>query len=226
LKKWPFLRTPRLSSLSNLRLPSLSKLRFSRKKVGWGLTGTVVCILIYLLGIHPAVEATRNAETEIAQKKKVLLKFEEYLRNRKAVEEELDRATKRYEGIQQRLLPGDTPQLGAANLQEIIKQLSEKNGIIIRSFKILEPKEIDAFRKVSLQIDFNPTNSMLGLGQFMYDVEHHEKDLMISEMDLLVPNMRMPNNIQGNMVVSGLMKGTKTKEKGKEKEKEKGRKGR
>ena len=129
------------------------------------------------------------------------------------MEEELDRATKQYEGIQQRLLPGDTPQLGAANLQETVKRLSEKDGIGIRSFRILEPKEIDSFRKVSLQIDFNPTNQMLSLGQFIHDIEHQEKDLMISEMDLLVPNMRMPNNIQGSMVISGLMKGTKTKEK-------------
>ena len=175
--------------------------------------GIALSIIIYLLGILPTVEATRKAEEEIALKKKVLLKYEEYLHNRKVIEEELDRTVKRSEGIQQRFLPGDTPQLGAASLQEIVKRLSEKNGIGIRSFRILEPKEIDLLRRVSLQIDFNPTNSMLGLGQFMNDIEHHEKDLTISEMDLLVPNMRMPNNIQGNMVISGLMKGTKTKEK-------------
>jgi hypothetical protein len=39
---------------------------------------------------------------------------------------------------------------------------------------------------------------------------------MISEMDLLILNIRMPNQVQGSLVVSGLMKGTKTKEKGKE----------
>ena len=57
---------------------------------------------------------------------------------------------------------------------------------------------------------------MLGLGQFMSDIENHEKGLMISEMDLLVMNLRMPSNIQGNMVISALMKGTKAKEKGRE----------
>ena len=60
---------------------------------------------------------------------------------------------------------------------------------------------------------------MLSLGQFIYDIEHHEKELLVSEMDFLVSNIRMPNQIQGNLVISGLMKGTKTKEK----EKEKGR---
>jgi hypothetical protein len=53
---------------------------------------------------------------------------------------------------------------------------------------------------------------MLGLGQFIYDLENQEKKLMISEMDLLVFNPRMPNTVQGNMVVSGLMKESKFKE--------------
>jgi hypothetical protein len=57
---------------------------------------------------------------------------------------------------------------------------------------------------------------MLGLGQFIYDIEHYEKELMISEMDLMVMNPRLPNNIQGSLVISGVMKSIKTKEKGRE----------
>jgi hypothetical protein len=97
-----------------------------------------------------------------------------------------------------------------------VKKLSEKNNIAIRSFRILEPKEMNVYQKISLHIEFNPINSILSLGQFIYDIENHEKELMISEMDLLVFNPRMPNNIQGSMVVSGLMKGVKIKEKRKE----------
>ena len=173
-------------------------------------------ILIYAFGILPLVEAKKKAEEEIVLKRRALSRYEEFLGNRKAIEEELDRTLKQYEGIQSRLLPGETPQLGAANLQEIVRRLSEKNGVSIRSFRILEPKEIDSYRKVSIQIDFNPINSMLSLGQFIYDIENQEKELMISEMDLLILNIRMPNQIQGSLVISGLMKGTKTKEKGKE----------
>jgi hypothetical protein len=97
-----------------------------------------------------------------------------------------------------------------------VKRLSEKNGIGLRSFRILEAKEIGVYRKISLQIDFNPISSMMSLSQFIYDLENQEKKLMISEMDLLIFNPRMPNNIQGNLVISGLMKGSKSKEKGRE----------
>jgi hypothetical protein len=218
LKEWPFLK--KLSSLKKWpvlkKWPLLEKWRFSQKRVLWGLVGIVVLVLFYTFGILPLVEARKNAEEEILLKRKALLRYEEYLGNRKIFEEELDRTLKQYEMIQGRLLAGETPQLGAASLQEIVRRLSEKAGVGIRSFRMLEPKEFDSYRRISIQIDFNPNNSMLNLGQFIYDIETHEKELMISEMDLLVLNIRMPNQVQGSMVISGLMKGTKAKEKGKE----------
>ena len=186
----------------------------SQKRVFWGLIGVTMLILIYALGILPLVEAKKGAEEKITLNKKVLSKYEEYLSNRKAIEEEFNRTVKEHEEAQKRLLPGDKTQLGAAALQEIVKRLAEKNGIAIRSFRILETKESDPYTKVSIQIEFNPSNSMLSLGQFIYDVEHYEKELLVSEMDFLVANFRMPNQIQGSLVISGLMKGTKSKEKG------------
>jgi len=180
-----------------------------QKNIFWGFIGTAVLILLYAYGILPLIDAKEKADEEIALKRKVLSRYEEHIRNRKTIEEELDQTLKQVEGIRQKLLPGETPQLGAANLQEIIKRLSEKNGIGIRSFRILEPKEMDIYRKVSLQIDFNPTNSLLSLGQFIHDIESYEKDLLISEMDLIVPNIRMPNNMQGSIVISGWMKALK-----------------
>jgi hypothetical protein len=207
LKRWSF-----TNNLKSLKLPGnlnfLEKAKISQR--------IVVVILLISYGVLPLIEAKKKAGEEIALKKKALLKYEQFLQNRNAIEEELARTSKEYERIQQKLLSGETPQLGAANLQEIVKRLSEKNGIGIRSVRILEPKEMNVYLKVSLHVDFNPISSMAGLGQFIYDVEHHEKELMISEMDLLVFNPRMPTNVQGSMTITGLMKKIKTKEKGRQ----------
>ncbi len=220
MKKWTF-----LNHLKSVRLPGnlkfinlnlLKKVRISQRRVLFLAAGIVAVILIISFGVLPLIEAKKKAGEEIALKKKALLKYEQFLQNRSAIEEELVRTSKEYEAIQQRLLSGETPQLGAASLQEIVKRLSEKNGIGIRSVRILEPKEMNVYLKVSLHVDFNPISSMVGLGQFIYDVEHHEKELMISEMDLLVFNPRMPANVQGSMMITGLMKKAKTKEKGRQ----------
>jgi len=200
-----------LKKLSSLRAPKISQ-----KKLLWGLIGLATIILLLFFGVLPLVEAGKRMRDEIVMKRKVIQKYDEFLQNRKAIEEDLQRSQKHYEEIQQRLLPGETPQLGAATLQEIVKKLADKNGIGIRSFKIVEPKETFPYRKVSIQIEFNPVNNLLSLGQFFYDIEHHEKKLLISEMEVLVFNVRAPNNVQGNMVITGLMKGIQVKEKGKE----------
>jgi uncharacterized protein YigA (DUF484 family) len=190
--------------------------KFSQRRILFLLIGIVAVILVISFGVLPLIEAKKKAEEEIVLKKRALSRYEQFLQNRKAIEEDLARTSREYEGVQQKLLSGETPQLGAANLQEIVKRLSEKNGIGIRSVRILEPKEMNVYLKVSLHVDFNPIGSMLSLGQFMFDIEHHEKELMISEMDFLVFNPRMPTNVQGSLIISGLMKKTKTKEKGRQ----------
>jgi len=198
------------------RFFSLKREKEGQRKLFWGAIGVILILLILYIGVLPLVEAGKRMEEEILMKRKIIQKYAQFLQNRKAVEEDLQRARGQYEEIQKRLLPGETPQLGAAALQEIVKKLADKNGINIRSFKIVEPKEVGPYRRVSVQIEINPVNHMLSLGQFFFDIEHQEKMLMISEMNLLVFNIRMPNNIQGNLVVSGVMAGVKEKEKGKE----------
>jgi hypothetical protein len=204
------------SFLKKLRVPGALIPRVSQKRLVWGFIGIGVFVLLLFLGILPLVEAAKKMEGEISMKRKIIQKYDDFVQSRKTVEEDLQRTQKQYEEIQQRLLSGETPQLGAATLQEIVKKLADKNGIAIRSFKILDPKETTPYRKVSIQIEYSPVNNMLSLVQFFHDLEHQDKKLFITEMDLLVFNVRAPANIQGNLVITGLMKGTKIKEKGKE----------
>lgn len=224
MKKWSFpnnLKSLKLRGhIKLLRLPGnfnvLRKVKFSQRKILFLLIGIVAVVLAISFGVLPLIDAKKKVEEEIILKKRALLRYEHFLQNRRSIEEDLARTSREYEGIQMKLLSGETPQLGAANLQEIVKRVSEKNGVGIRSVRILEPKEMNVYLKISLHVDFNPISSMLSLGQFMYEIEHHEKELMISEMDFLVFNPRMPSSVQGSLVITGLMKKTKAKEKGRQ----------
>ena len=197
----------------------LGKVNLSQKKFFWGLIAIAAALAAYTFLVIPLVEAQKEADQAMALNQRILLKYGEILSNRKAVEEGLARTQKQREEIQKRLIPGETPQLGAAHLQDLVKRLAEKNNLGLRSFRNLDPKEAGSFRRISVQIEFNPLSSMQNLTQFLYELEHQEQELRISEMDLLVFNPRMPNTIQGNLIISGLMKGSKGKdqEKGREK---------
>ena len=205
-----------------MKIPGfLEQGKISQKKFLWGAIGMAVAVLLYTYGIVPLVEAQKKADEEIVLKQRILQKYGEVIQNRKRGEEALERSQKKIAEIENRLLPGETPQLGGAGLQDIVKRLAEKNNLNLRSFRNLEPKEVGSFRRVSVQIEFNPMSSMQSLTQLLYELEHQDRELMITEMDLLVFNPRMPNTIQGSLIISGWMKGQKSKEKEKEKGREK-----
>jgi hypothetical protein len=201
-----------------MKMPAfLQGKNLSQKKLLWVLVAAALGIVVYFYAILPLAEAKKKAEDEIVLNQKLLSKYAEILQTRKMVEEGLERTSKLSEETGKRLLPGETPQLAGAHLQDVVKKLSDRYGLSLRSFRILEAKDIGIYQRISLQIDFNPMNNMLNLTQFIYDLENQDKEIFISDMDLLIFNPRMPNTIQGNMVISGLMKGEKAKEKGKEK---------
>jgi len=192
------------------------KMRRERRTALVLLVLAVVLILAYQLALVPLVESQRNVRQELALKKKLLDRYEDYIKSGKDMDEELNQRVQQVEAIQARLLPGETPQINAANLQEILRKLSEKNGIQIRSFRIGEPKEMNFYLRIPVTIEVMPTKSMAALSYFLYDIESDEKLLVISDLDVTAPNMRNPTEVQGSVTVVGFTKNTHPKGKGKE----------
>jgi Tfp pilus assembly protein PilO len=192
------------------------KMRRERRTALVLLVLAVVLILAYQLALVPLVESQKNVRQELALKKKLLDRYEDYIKSGKDMDEELNQRVQQVEMIQARLLPGETPQINAANLQEILRKLSEKNGIQIRSFRIGEPKEMNFYLRIPVTIEVTPTKSMAALSYFLYDIESDEKLLVISDLDVTAPNMRNPTEVQGSVTVVGFTKNTHPKGKGKE----------
>jgi Tfp pilus assembly protein PilO len=179
------------------------------------LAGALV-VVIYEFGVVALLESQRRVRDELGLKSKMLGRYDEFVKTEKDIEEELGQVEKQVEAIQAKLLPGETPQIMAASLQEMLRKLSEKNGIQIRSFRIGEPKELNFFLRVPVIIEINPTKSMSSLTYFLYDIENTEKFLVISDLNLTAPNMRNPTEVQGNLTVTGFARNNQPKGKAKE----------
>jgi len=192
------------------------KVRRERRTVIALLVLAVVLILAYQLAFLPLLESQRNVRQDLVLKKKLLARYEDYLRMGKDMDEDLTQKVQQVETIQANLLDGETPQINAANLQEILRKLSERNGIQIRSFRIGEPKEMTFYLKIPVIIEILPTKSVAALTYFLYDIENYEKLLVISDLDVTAPNMRNPTEVQGSVTVAGFTKNTHPKGKAKE----------
>ncbi|RPJ04168.1 MAG: hypothetical protein EHM36_11165 [Deltaproteobacteria bacterium] len=195
---------------------SWSKLRGGRRGVFTLLLIGVAVILAYRFAYVPIEASQKRVQDELDAKKKALGKYQEYVRSGKGIEEELNQTAQRLEAVQAKLLPGETPQIMAANLQEVLKKLSERNGIQIKSFRVGEPKEMTFYVRIPVTIEISPTKSAASLAYFLYDVENYEKILLISDLDITAPNMRAPTEVQGSLTVTGFAKSTHPKPKGKE----------
>ena len=192
------------------------KLKGRKKNLFMLLLAGVLVVVIYEFGVVALLESQRKVRDELGLKSKMLGRYDEFVKTEKDIEEELGQVEKQVEAIQAKLLPGETPQIMAASLQEMLKKLSEKNGIQIRSFRIGEPKELNFFLRVPVIIEINPTKSMSSLIYFLYDIENAERLLVISDLNLTAPNMRNPTEVQGNLTVTGFARNNQPKGKAKE----------
>ena len=198
------------------RKSSWGKLKGRKKNLLLFLMAAVLVVVIYEFGVMALVESQRKVRDELALKGKMLGRYDEFVKMEKDIEQELGQVEGQVEAIQAKLLPGETPQIMAASLQEMLKKTSEKNGIQIRSFRIGEPKELNFFLRVPVIIEINPTKSMSSLTYFLYDIENGEKLLVISDLNLTAPNMRNPTEVQGNLTVTGFARNNQPKGKAKE----------
>jgi Tfp pilus assembly protein PilO len=192
------------------------KLKGRKRNLLLFLLAGVLVVVIYEFGVVALLESQRRVRDDLGLKSKMLGRYDEFVKTEKDIEEELGQVEKRVEAIQAKLLPGETPQIMAASLQEMLKTLSEKNGIQIRSFRIGEPKELNYFMRVPVIIEINPTKSMSSLTYFLYDIENAERLLVISDLNLTAPNMRNPTEVQGNLTVTGFARNNQPKGKAKE----------
>jgi Tfp pilus assembly protein PilO len=192
------------------------KLKGRNKTLLLFLLAGVLVVVIYEFGVVALLESQRRVRDDLGLKSKMLGRYDEFVKTEKDIEEELGQVEKQVEAIQAKLLPGETPQIMAASLQEMLKTLSEKNGIQIRSFRIGEPKELNYFMRVPVIIEINPTKSMSSLTYFLYDIENAERLLVISDLNLTAPNMRNPTEVQGNLTVTGFARNNQPKGKAKE----------
>ena len=184
------------------------QLRNRRKNLLSILLIGIALILFFQYGLAPLLDSQKKVQDDIDQKRKLLAKSMNFISSGKEIEDGLNQVTQQLEAIQSKLLPGETPQINAANLQEILKKLAEKNGIQIRSFRIGEPKEQTYYVRIPVIIEINPTKSMASLTYFIYDIENYEKLLLISDLDITAPNMRSPSEVQGSLTVVGFTKNT------------------
>lgn len=145
-------------------------------------------------------QLTREVEDEIDL-------YEKYLKtivNEKSVKREIKAYENVINSLDRSLIPGETPDLALPELNKIIKDLARKNKINVDRLAPRNPRELDVFSVVSVKFPVRATTEQLK--NFLYDIETHERLLIVEELQVRVQRLRNPRDFKAEFVVSGLIR--------------------
>ncbi len=163
----------------------------NRDKVVLGI-GIVAVIStgLYTFIIKPVNNSRMQIKTDIEKKLDFIDRYKEVLKNKDIVDTRMIELEKKEEQMRSYLLSGDTPPLAAADLQNLLQSAGGELGLTMESVKVLEPKKVDIFYQIS--VDVSMRTEMRKLRDFIYKIENSQKFLFVPRLRMRV----IKNNIQ------------------------------
>jgi Tfp pilus assembly protein PilO len=169
----------------------------------------VVAALVYFVA-DSLIPSRATLAADVAQKKRTLLAQRDLLGQEDSFKSRVQQYQKRLEQDRTRLLPGDNPNVAGAELQKVLKDLADRNGVEItqKNFQ-REQKLQNNLVKVPVQINIqcNPDQ----LVQFLAAIESYEKFLTLDELAVTSFKMQRRYEIRPSLTVSGFITGPEAK---------------
>ena len=146
--------------------------RFSyRERRLIGAAGAVLVIfLVQLLVISPFLAYRQNLQDEIAAHREELENGRAYLARTGDLTKQREQLQKAYQQIHSQLVPGDTPTLAAANLQNTLHGLAADKSVEIQSTQVMRDDTVGDFHRIAVRITV--TGDLKPLADFLAAVEH------------------------------------------------------
>ena len=178
-----------------------------RRVIAVGAVAVLAVVVYYAMTLLPdREELARTVEL----KKKMLLKQRETLSREEIYKERLEEYKKHLEQDMTRLLPGDNPNVAAAELQKILKDFADRSSVEITGRNVIAAKKPEnGIQKVSVRIDTNCNPEQLV--QFLTAVENSERFLTIDELTITSMRVQRRYELRPNLTISGSIAAQETK---------------
>ncbi len=171
--------------------------------------GVLLLVLAYLLVILPIMSLEDSWSQELVRQRQMLTKYQSLIGSKARVVQGNKEMKAALAQAESQFLPGANPAVASADLQEIMKKLSQDNGVQMTSTKVLTPREAGAYLEVPVQVQLSCSTAQLLT--ILYQLEHHQKLLFVPELEVNAPRwtvgtQKTAATLQVNLVVSGVIK--------------------
>lgn len=170
-----------------------------RKIIVAGLALLACLAMIYLFNALNL--STHIFDEELDLKQQNLAKYRQKVLEKKAVETELLSLQNIFNRAEAALLTGKTPSLAAAEIQEIVTNLTKAPGVQIMTVRILQPDQSGKDMYLAIPVELTITSTIRELTQLLYKLDSSTKLLRIAKL-----NIKSHSGRSGRGIAEGFVK--------------------
>jgi hypothetical protein len=153
-----------------------------RKIIMAGLVLLVLLAMIYLFSSLQRNNLLSNEALDLKQRK--LAKYRQTVLGKKVVKQELLRLQNSFKQAEAGLLSGETDSLAAAEIQQIVTDITNSADVQIMTVRILQPDRSanDMYLTIPIEVTINST--MRQLTELLYELDRSAKLLRIAKLGI------------------------------------------
>jgi general secretion pathway protein M len=144
--------------------------------------GVLGLFLVHLLVIAPFLSYRQDLQDEIAGHREKIENGKAYLARTADITRQREQLQKLYQQVHAQLVPGDTPTLAAANLQNTLHSLAGEKGVEIQSTQVMRDDAVGEFRRIAVRITV--TGDLKQVADFLAGVEHGPTRVLIPFLEI------------------------------------------
>lgn len=184
----------------------MPRLRFDVKRKYILIAGAFILFWGLVYRFYPSVQSLVSPNAEIELKETSILKYQKELRAESGLEATLQDLKEELKKAEKGLLTGKTSSLAAVQIQEILQEITNKSGVVIRSLNVLKAEELEKEGYISIPVEFNLVAKISQFKEVLYRIGACDKYLTVRQ--LRVDYFKNPEggSIRCQIMVAGYMK--------------------
>jgi len=198
-----------------MRIAQLWQRLSVRERTLAGMALGVLLLVVVRYGvIGPYLDYTAQREEEIEQKVQRVAKMKRLISRGAQASDQLNVLRQRFQATRRQLIPGGTPSVAAAHLQELVRTLATQSGLDLVTTQVMRDEAVGEFRKTAVQVTLR--GELPAVASFLAGMEYGDLRLAVTTLELR--STYAPRLAQGGlrgpltitMEVGGVMQGLET----------------
>jgi len=162
--------------------------------------------LVLAYRLIPLVQSLEVPQEEIELKIKQLAKYRQIVQEGQDLEKEYSRLRQEMRRLEAGLLPGKTSALAAVHIQNVLKEITDRNGVEIKSIRVLKAQPIKGTPYVKIPVEFRMDSNIAELKEVLYEIQRSSKYLKVTRLRVRTYRRKRGEKISSSLTVVGIMK--------------------